>query len=1052
MYQFKVFKYNTAQKFSYTILSIQGLVIVLLLFTSQQTNAQSSQSDQLQFRQLTIDDGLPSMYIYDIAQDIETYLWIGTEAGLSRFDGYNFKNFTTRDGLPNNEVINLQTTSDGRVWINTIGNLAFLKRDSIYNPNYLVDDYNIGYDIVENVDKEILMSSNKRLYREVSNQELELVFQSSSKANRFVLSTIKEKGEVWIFDLTNLYCYKNNRITQKVKVPYEVKMINYYSLCTFEHFAVMNTLDGIVIYDMEKQKFTVIDKELKLFSKMYFIDGYLWGVSPDYGLIRYKLDETRTKVLDKYESFTKLQPTDFLKDREGNFWVSTMGNGLYFSPLGIDNAEVYTSEKELFNAKLSSIFLEGEKIWLGTRVNSVIEIDEGKVKFHKLRQIAGRSFNRVRNIQKLSDDYLLLTTDVGLLKWKEEETISLERSPMKDTYVHYNKKVLTSTPYGVFETTLSRLDTIKDSNKSLQKVVDRGFEKVFPSRSYQVMYDSKEDVWLSNVKYGLVQIRRSSETPDTIYWKDRSSIFTSLVSEIRELDDGTICLATSGQGIIFIQDDNFYQLTTDDGISSDICNAMVTDGQQIWIATNQGLTHLDKVIIKDGKVVTNVSVFDKSNGLISNELETLEESEGKLYLVSPSGLMIVSEKNLRQSELPPQLILKSVKVNGIEQELRKKGEEKIPYILSYDQNNLQIGFIGISYKSFGNIRYQYRLEGFEDIWEVKKSSEINYQNLEPGEYKFVVYSLGRNGKKSDTPREVRFIIEPYYWFTAVPLTIFGLLGLGLILAGFRYFTFRRDRKVLSRMVKEKTSQLNEKMQDLEETNAKLKQSNEELENFAHVVSHDLKTPLRSIGSFVQVLDRKLGDRLDQNEQNYMSFVSSGVKKMEMVIKDLLSMSKLRKDALEKDWVDLKGLLSELEEEMLIVATNDHAKLEVAPNPPTIYFNKTNAKQLYQNLIGNGFKYNKSEVPVVQVGWKQKNDDWVFYVKDNGIGIEKDYQQKIFEMFSRLHSDQEYDGTGIGLAICKKIVEESGGQIWVDSEANKGSTFYFTLGENVKASN
>jgi signal transduction histidine kinase len=479
---------------------------------------------------------------------------------------------------------------------------------------------------------------------------------------------------------------------------------------------------------------------------------------------------------------------------------------------------------------------------------------------------------------------------------------------------------------------------------------------------------------------------------------------------------------------------------------------MVTDGQQIWIATNQGLTHLDKVVIKDGKVITNVSVFDKSNGLISNELETLEESEGKLSLVSPSGLMIVEEKNLRQSELPPQLILKSVKVNGIEQDLRKKGEENRPYILTFDQNNLQIGFIGISYKSFGNIRYQYRLEGFEDIWEVKKSSEINYQNLEPGEYKFVVYSLGRNGKKSDTPREVRFIIEPYYWFTAVPLTIFGLLGLGLILAGFRYFTFRRDRKVLSRMVKEKTSQLNEKMQDLEETNAKLKQSNEELENFAHVVSHDLKTPLRSIGSFVQVLDRKLGNRLDQNEQNYMSFVSSGVKKMEMVIKDLLSMSKLRKDALEKDWVDLKGLLSELEEEMLVVATNDHAKLEVAQNPPNIYFNKTNAKQLYQNLIGNGFKYNKSEIPVVQVGWEQKNGDWVFHVKDNGIGIDKDYQQKIFEMFSRLHSDQEYDGTGIGLAICKKIVEESGGQIWIDSEVDKGSTFYFTLGENVKASN
>lgn len=1053
MFQFKAFKNNTASKLKCSILSIQRLIIALLLFMTHQVYAQSSQSDQLQFRQLTIDDGLPSMYIYDIAQDVETYLWIGTEAGLSRFDGYNFKNFTTRNGLPNNEVVYLQTTTDGRVWINTIGNLVYLKGDSIYQPNYLEDDYIIGYGIVENANQEILLSSHKKLYKEIENQELELVFNSDTESNGFALSELEKREEVWIYDLSYLYCFKNNTIVEKIKVPYYTKTINYYSLCTFEHYVVINTIYGLVIYDIEKQKFTVLDSELSLFSKMYFIDNYLWGVSPDYGLIRYKLNEERTGVLDKYESFTKLQPTDFLKDREGNFWVSTMGNGLYFSPLGIDNAEVYTSDKELFNAKLSSLLLEKDKVWLGTRVNSLIEIENGKLSVHNLRQIAGRSFNRIRNIQKLSDDYLLLTTDVGLLKWKEGETIRIESSPMKDTYVHNNKKVLISTPSGVFETTLSNLDSIEDSNKSLQRFIDRGFEKVFPSRSYQVMYDSKEDIWLSNIRHGLIQIKRSSESPipDTIYWKDRSSIFNTLVSEMRELDDGTICLATNGQGLIFIQDDNFYQLTTDDGISSDICNAMVTDGQQIWIATNQGLTHLDKVIIKNGKVITNVSVFDKSNGLVSNELEALEEDEGKLYLVSPSGLMIVEEENLRQGELPPQLILKSVKVNGIEQKLRKKYEENSPYILAYDQNNLQIEFIGISYKSFGNIRYKYRLEGFDDKWMIKKNSDIKYQNLKPGKYKFVVYSLGRNGKKSDIPQEIYFIIEPYFWYTAMPVTMIILFGVGLTLAGFRYFTFRRDRKVLSRMVKEKTSQLNEKMEDLEKTNTKLKESNEELERFAHVVSHDLKTPLRSIGSFVQVLDRKLGKRLDPNEQKYLHFVSSGVKKMEMVIKDLLSMSKLRKDSLEREWIDLKGLLSELEEEMLVVATNDHAKLEVAQSPPNIYFNKTNAKQLYQNLIGNGFKYNKSEIPIVQVGWEQDKGIWIFYVKDNGIGIEKKYQQKIFDMFSRLHNDQEYDGTGIGLAICKKIVEESGGQIWIDSEINKGSTFYFTLGENVKAS-
>jgi light-regulated signal transduction histidine kinase (bacteriophytochrome) len=223
----------------------------------------------------------------------------------------------------------------------------------------------------------------------------------------------------------------------------------------------------------------------------------------------------------------------------------------------------------------------------------------------------------------------------------------------------------------------------------------------------------------------------------------------------------------------------------------------------------------------------------------------------------------------------------------------------------------------------------------------------------------------------------------------------------------------------------------------------LRRSNQDLQEFAYVASHDLQEPLRAIVSFSQLLEEEYYDKLDKEGREYIEFITEGAIKMNTLIKDLLSYSRItqRSEPLQK--VDLQKTLDEaiynLHEsikETGAVITHDEM--------PIIKGDKTQFIQLFQNLISNAIKFRSKKTPIIHIGVEKTNNKWLFSVKDNGIGIDSKYFGKLFNIFYRLHTKEEYTGTGIGLPICKKIVERYGGKIWVDSEPGKGSIFYFTI--------
>ena len=230
---------------------------------------------------------------------------------------------------------------------------------------------------------------------------------------------------------------------------------------------------------------------------------------------------------------------------------------------------------------------------------------------------------------------------------------------------------------------------------------------------------------------------------------------------------------------------------------------------------------------------------------------------------------------------------------------------------------------------------------------------------------------------------------------------------------------------------------------LKEKMIEVERSNAELQQFAYVASHDLQEPLRMVASYVKLLDRRYGDKLDQDAKDFIGYAVEGSTRMQQLINDLLTYSRVGTKGKPFEPVDLEAVFAGIMDNLKVTIQESNATITHDPLP-TIMADDLQMLQLFQNLVSNGIKFHGDELPRVHVSAKLVGDFWQFAVSDNGIGIDPEYFNRIFIIFSRLHTRAEYPGSGIGLAICKKIVERHGGRIWLESEPGKGSTFLFTI--------
>jgi light-regulated signal transduction histidine kinase (bacteriophytochrome) len=272
-------------------------------------------------------------------------------------------------------------------------------------------------------------------------------------------------------------------------------------------------------------------------------------------------------------------------------------------------------------------------------------------------------------------------------------------------------------------------------------------------------------------------------------------------------------------------------------------------------------------------------------------------------------------------------------------------------------------------------------------------------------------------------------------------------GAGLLFSSHRLSLELREKEIYEREMKEKLrTELDEHLRTgrkLAETMAELERSNRELEQYAYVASHDLQEPLRKIASFISLLEKRYEESFDQEGVKYLHYVVDGAKRMQTLINDLLAYSRLGTQGKPFLRTDCNGVLDRVLADLDKPIKNRGAVI-THDALPTLMADELQLGQVFQNLIGNAVKFCRNQQPRIHISAKRGADGWLFSVGDNGIGIKEEFFDRIFVMFQRLHTVAEYPGTGIGLAVCKKIIERHGGRIWAESEVEKGSTFYFTI--------
>ena len=235
-----------------------------------------------------------------------------------------------------------------------------------------------------------------------------------------------------------------------------------------------------------------------------------------------------------------------------------------------------------------------------------------------------------------------------------------------------------------------------------------------------------------------------------------------------------------------------------------------------------------------------------------------------------------------------------------------------------------------------------------------------------------------------------------------------------------------------------------RMEDsLDQRVKELARSNAELQQFAYVASHDLQEPLRMVASYVQLLARRYKGKLDSDADDFINYAVDGANRMQGLINDLLAYSRVGTHGLDFEQTDCTAVLDQAVAN-LQEGVKENKAIITHTAMPTVMADAPQLVQLFQNLISNAIKFHGQEPPRIHISAEPKNAEWVFSVRDNGIGIDPQYKERIFVIFQRLHSQTNYSGTGIGLAICKKVVERHCGRIWVESEAGKGATLYFTI--------
>ncbi len=975
----------------------------------------------------TRQNGLPANGINAVTQTSDGYLWLGSQSGLVRFDGVRFTSIDLPEEaqFPSQLVSSLASSRTGGLWFGlTDGGFGFRnaqgefsRPDNTVWPNPHLDVASV----YELSDKSLWVGTSHGLIQHAREIPGADTFDNRLRNVRWLSEDAQKR--VWLMTVNQgLYYWQDGEFNA---FPDDSLKENLQSsaVVDLQGQVWVGGTRGLRCYDANFQR-----KEIPPFThdvRFLFVDrhGVLWIGTTTEGLACYK--NGAFTFLRHEDGLANDLVTSIFEDREGSLWVGTR-EGL--SQLTDVKFPIYSAAQGILGGLCHGVSASANGgLWIST--------SQGTTYFDGLTsanysEAEGLSHNYTkRTLEATNGDVYLINGRQGIDILSGGSVVTKLKSDSWPTaFTEDSQSVIVSVagsllrvsrdgfaPYEIDGQSSPQLDWIRDLLTSRDGALwVASVNGILRIKDGTVQQWTTEDGLANHDAYSLC------EDHEGVVW-------AGLRTGIGRIKDGQVHVISHRDGLL---DDNVYAIVPD-------------DFDHFWMNSSQGIFCVSRQQLNDfadGKLERVESVAYNAQNVIKTidtaEVEFMgcKTSDGKIWFPTPLGAVSIDPANIPRNSVAPPIHIEHFRANA--QEYAAHGLQEVPP----GPGELEIHFTAPSFVAPHKTRFRYRLEGYDSDWvETENRRQAFYTNLKPGNYTFRVTAANADGVWTPEDAALGIVLLPHFYQATWFYILSACLGLSGLAGAYRWRI-----SVLHR--REQELQENRILLENEVRNrtAELEQANRELEAFSYSVSHDLRAPLRHVDGYVELLVSRCREGLSDKCQHYLDTIANSVNRMGSLIDDLLHFSRTGRIEIKLRNLDmnkaLRLALDELEE-----SCQGRSIKWVIGTLPSAEGDLSLIRQVWINLLGNAIKYTRNtEHTQIEVSAREEGDKVVFTVADNGAGFDMTYTNQLFGVFQRLHSEDEFEGTGIGLALVQRIVTRHGGRVWAEAEINKGATFHFTL--------
>jgi signal transduction histidine kinase/ligand-binding sensor domain-containing protein len=1036
-----------------------------------------------------IQGGLESNAIRTLFKDHAGNLWIGTRlGGLTKFDQSN-QSWTTFRHDPNDansissdEILSIAEDNDGRIWIGTEDGL------NAYDPSSGVftrfqADLNNPKALQAKAILTIYVDHKGWMWTGTWDGGLSLLIHSDSgklsdiEFKTFELDNIKETRRVWDIYQSNNHHYWLSTAGGGLLLMALPDNANNTSHSTdwtpiTQRFSKESDSTGLthddikeVVQDRNQNLWVATTQGLNVIPAediKNITEEDIFQNAVDLSFTQYYFDPANPSSIIN-NNFRALY-----EDFQGIIWAGTSAG---ISQYNWSNHQIDVDDlsQDITQSFVSQNFYINPKgiAWIANGERGLLKYDLENKKFLSSPDFA-RTYDFVNCLYSPDDRHLYISHTAGITKldlrtnktkvfniFNESIPYSFVRSLYRDNSNRIwvgseNGLIIVDESSGVSQRYVSNIN----NNKSIS---DNSIK--------QILRDSRGDIWLATFQ-GLNKVQILEDgTLEFIHLKHdpqqpENSIPSNRIFCMVE-HDKILYLASDIGLSSYNTEQGTYENYSKDGSKYSFHSIEVCADGNIWGGTTDG-------IVKFDTQSKSFNAYDKNDGLGDVEFiyrGSQNDRQGRLYFLGHRGIALIDPTMIVKNERPPDVYITDLIV------LNKNGQyianvlSSQEVTLTHEDYYISIDYAAINYNRSTKNEFAFKLDGFDERWNYPdKKTPVVYTNLDHGTYTFQVKAANNDGVWNEEGARLTIIKKPAFWETIwfrVLSVLIGLILLYLAITAYTHNIKQRNnalqkynedlnsevlqRRKVEEVLKLQEQNLRESNSNLEKSNNELERSNKDLEQFAYIASHDLQEPLRVVANFIGLLKHRYANELDQDAHGYIDFATNGISRMSAQIESILTFSRVIQNQHNLSYAHVDGLISTALHDLSQIIEDKQAEVVVDPMPQ-IYCDSNLIRMVFYNLILNAIKFNKSDHAKVKVGYHTNQDDefWHFTVADNGIGIAEEHLETVFHIFKRLHSKSDYEGTGIGLALCQKIIHRHDGEIWVDSQEGVRSTFHFTI--------